>query len=100
MSKADKIINTIALKQGIIEEIESIKEQVRKSENKKIRIKIETKHWYGFSEPFLGKLHHKICVSKETITKILNQVQDLEKERINKLIDMEIENRIKGDTNE
>lgn len=48
MSEIDKINNSIAFQQSQIEEIKKIKEKVRLSESKNIRLKIETKHWYGF----------------------------------------------------
>lgn len=88
-----KIENSIALHQGIIYEIEEIQKAIKESETNKIRFRVETKHWYGFSEPFLLKRKHRLNISKETIQEILNSTIDKERERINKLIDMEIERR-------
>ena len=90
----EKIENSIALHQEIIFEIERIKKAIKESETKKIRFRVETKHWYGFSEPFLNTKKHKLDISKATMQEILNTVIDKERERINKLIDKEIELRI------
>ena len=59
MEEIDKIENSIALCQVTIETLEKIKERVKTSETEEIRIKIETKHWYGYSEPHLAKEKHK-----------------------------------------
>ncbi len=94
MAKFDeKTDNSIILQKSRIEEIEKIKQQVALSETKDIRIKIETKHWYGYSEPFLAKKKHKILLQKSTMIAILNGIQSKCRERIDKLIDMEIERR-------
>lgn len=93
----EKITNSIAYYQGIIFEIEKIKQRIQESENNDIRLKIETKHWYGFSEPFLGKDIHKLEITKTTMQKVLDELINKEKERINKLIDMEIERRINNE---
>lgn len=89
----DKIENSIALHQGTIETLKKIKERVETSETEDIRIKIETKHWYGFSEPFLAKERHKIETTKYSANLLLDTAIKIEKERIDKLIDMEIEKR-------
>lgn len=89
----DKIENSIALHQGTIETLKKIKERVETSETENIRIKIETKHWYGFSEPFLAKEKHKIETTKYSANLLLDTAIKIEKERIDKLIDMEIEKR-------
>lgn len=93
MSEEDRIYNSIAFNESQIEEIEKVKQQVALSETQDIRIKIETKHWYGYSEPFLAKDKHKIKLQKSTAIAILQGIQDKCKERIDKLIDMEIERR-------
>ena len=89
----DKIENSIVLHQGTIETLKKIKERVETSETEDIRIKIETKHWYGFSEPFLAKERHKIETTKYSANLLLDTAIKIEKERIDKLIDMEIEKR-------
>lgn len=92
----EKISNTIALKQQIINELEKLSMDVKESVTKDIRFRIETKHWYGYSEPFLKKDRHILNVSKDTMQSILNSAIEKEKERIEKLIDMEIQKRIGG----
>ena len=95
MNEEEKIENSIFLHQQKINELEKFIERINESETQKIRIKIETKHWYGYSEPFLIKLKHRFNISKETMIDILNKMIDENKETINKLIDMEIDRRIK-----
>lgn len=93
ISEKEKIYNSIFLQKSRIEEIEKIKQLVASSETKDIRINIETKHWYGYSEPFLKKDKYKIETTKNTTISILEEIQNSCRERINKLIDMEIERR-------
>ncbi len=93
MISEEETYNSIALQQSQIEEINKIKERVILSDTENIRIKIETKHWYGYSEPFLMKDKHKIELPKATIMSILTGIQNRCTEGINKLIDMEIERR-------
>ena len=92
----DKTSNTIALKQQIINELEKISLDVKESVTNDIRFRIETKHWYGYSEPFLKKDRHILDVSKDTMQSIINSAIEKEKEGIEKLIDMEIQKRIGG----
>ena len=100
MEEIDKIENTIALHQGTIETLKKIKERVETSETEEIRFKVETKHWYGFSEPFLVKEKHKIETTKYSATVLLETAIKIEKEKIDKLIDMEIEKRKENKANE
>lgn len=86
-----EIENSIAAHQSTIETLKRIKEKVETSE--KMRFKIETKHWYGYSEPHLCKIKNTIRVDKYTANVLLDTAINIEQERINKLIDMEIEKR-------
>ena len=95
MEDLDKIDNSIFLHQQTIYELKKIKKRVKQSETKNIRFRVETKHWYGFTEPFLSTDKHKLNISKETMQVILDEAINKEKERIDKLIDMEIERRSK-----
>lgn len=101
MEEIDRIENSIVLHQGTIMNLEKIKKAVEESETDNIRFKIETQHWYGFSEPFLGKQKHKLYMSKYSTNVLLETAIKLERERIDKLIDMEIEKRrsLKGADN-
>lgn len=96
----DKIENSIALHYGTIETLKKIKERVETSGTEEIRLKIETKHWYGFSEPFLAKERHKLEINKYFAKVLIDTAIKLERERIDKLIDMEIEKRKENKANE
>lgn len=98
--KEDKIENSIAVHQSTIKVLKEIKENVDKSETEKMRFKIETKHWYGYSEPHLCKIKNTIRVDKYTANVLLDIAINIEQERINKLIDMEIEKRKENKANE
>ena len=89
----EKISNTIFLKQQSINELKKLKEKIIKSDANKVRFKIETKHWYGYSEPILMKSKDKLNISKYSMIKILDIAIEIEKKNIDKLIDIEIENR-------
>lgn len=89
----EKISNTIFLKQQSINELNNLKEKIKKSDTEKIRFKIETKHWYGFTEPFLIKSKDKLNISKYTMLKILDKAIEEERAYIDKLIDMEIQKK-------
>ncbi len=90
----EKISNTIALHQMSINELNEIKHRIKTTATDDIRFRVETKHWYGYSEPFLAKSKDKLEISVYTMNLILDEAIDKEKEKINKLIDMEIENRV------
>lgn len=89
----DKIANTIALHQMAINELEEIKHRVETTATNDIRFIIQTKHWYGYSEPFIAKTRDKLEVSTYTMLKILDEAIKTEKQNIDKLIDMAIEKR-------
>ena len=89
----EKIFNTIALEQQKLNELNLIRKQVETANEGKVRFRIETKHWYGFSEPFLSKDKYKLNISKYTMQLILDEAINKTKERMNKLIDMQIEER-------
>ena len=91
----EKIENSIALHQNAINILEKIKERVETSETEKIRLKVETKHWYGYFEPLLAKEKHKLEMDKYSVNVLLETAIKLERERIDKLIDMEIARRTK-----
>lgn len=91
--EAKTIENTIFEKKSIMKQIEYMMEQVKESESDYIKVKFETKHWYGFTEPFLSKDKHKFTIEKEIMLKILQAILDREQNEINKCIDLEIELR-------
>lgn len=89
----EEIYDYISENQNNIEIVKKIKERVASSETEEIRVKIETKHWYGFSEPFLGKEKHTIITTKKTMQEILDEVVNRAKKEINLSIDLLIEKR-------
>lgn len=93
MSKEEKLENTIFLKVGIIKDIENIIAHIRNSDTNKIKLKIQTKNWYGFTIPTLCKKNHKLEFEKETLINILESIIEKERDYINKCIDIEIELR-------
>ena len=91
----EKISNTIALHQMAINELKEIKHRVEETATDDIRFRIETKHWYGYSEPVLLKTKDKLSISTYTMCLIIDEAITKEKERIDKLIDMEIEKKVR-----
>lgn len=89
----DKIGNSIALHQMTINELEEIKRRIKTSISGDVRFRVETKHWYGYAEPFILKHKDKLEISVYTMELILDEAIKKEKERIDKLIDMEVERK-------
>lgn len=98
----EKISNTIALHQMSINELKEIKHRVETTESEDVRFRIETKHWYGYSEPFIAKNKDKLEISVYTMNLILDEAIKKEKEKIDSLINIEIENKCRKEniTNE
>lgn len=92
----DKIANSIVLHQMTIEEIREIKRNIKENIDDTVRFRIETRLMFRRWEPYIYKVKNKLEVSPRTMILILNEVERKEKERIDKLIDMEIENRSKS----
>ena len=69
----EKISNTIALHQMSINELKEIKHRVETTESEDVRFRIETKHWYGYSEPFIAKNKDKLEISVYTMKLILDE---------------------------
>lgn len=92
----DKTANSIALHQMTIEEIREIKRNIKENIDDTVRFRIETRLMFRKWEPYIYKVKNKLEVSPRTMILILNEVERKEKERIDKLIDMEIENRSKS----
>lgn len=90
----DKIANSIALHQMTIEEVREIRHNVKENMDKDVRFRIETKQMFRvWEEPYIGKVKDKLNVSTHTMLLVLDEVERKERERIDKLIDMEIEKR-------
>ena len=96
---SEEIEDLIFIKECKKKEIEKIIEKVEQTEDNNIRLKIQTHHWYGFSEPFLAKENHKLEIEKSTLLIILEEVikhyTEIERKLIGILIDNEVEDRKK-----
>ena len=77
-----------------INELKEIKHNIEQSVDKNVKFSIETRHIIGFD---IGILKRKktLPISNYTMKLLLDEAIRKEKERINKLIDMEIERKLK-----
>lgn len=91
----DKIANAIALHQMTIEEVRGIKKNIEENIDDTVRFDIRTRLIFRRWEPYITKIKNKLEVSPRTMNLILDEVIKNKKERIDKLIDMEIERRNK-----
>lgn len=90
----DKIANSIALHQVTINELKDIKKKVENNIDDKVRFRIETRQIFRMWEPYITKCRDKMDIGPHTMLTILDQAINVERDRINKLIDMEIDKRI------
>lgn len=90
----EKIVNSIALRQMTINELKEIKHNIEQSVDKNVKFSIETRHIIGFDIGILKK-KKTLPISNYTMKLLLDEAIRKEKERINKLIDMEIERKLK-----
>lgn len=90
----EKICNTIALCQMSINELRDIKKRLEDNYTDNVKFMIQTRE---FNPIDLATFKHKykLDVSTYTMNLILDEAIRKEKERIDKLIDMEIERRMK-----
>ena len=91
----DKIANSIALHQMTIKEVRGIKRNIKENIDDTVRFDIRTRLIFKRWEPYITVIKNKLEVSPRTMLLILDEVEKKEKERIDELIDMEIEKRIK-----
>ena len=90
----DKIANSIALHQMTIKELEEIKENIAKNIDAMVRFRIETRRIFRVWEPYISRIKNKLEVSPRTMILIIDGIIEDEKRKINKLIDMEVDQRI------
>ena len=90
----EKIANSIALHQMTINELKEIKQNVEQSIDEKVKFSIETKHIIGLDIGILKK-KKTLSISNYTMELLLDEAIKKEKDRIDKLIDMEIERKLK-----
>lgn len=90
----EKIANSIALHQMVIKELKELKCRLDDNCTDDVKFIIQTQ---GFNPIDLAtfKRKHKLDISTYTMNLILDDAIKKEKERIDKLIDMEIERRMK-----
>ena len=89
----DKIANSIVLHQMTIKELEEIKKNVKENIDDIVRFCVETRLAFGEWDLCIARVKHKLEISPRTMLLILDEVEKKEKERIDKLIDMEIDRR-------
>ena len=77
-----------------INELKEIKHNIEQSVDKNVKFSIETRHIIGFDVGILKK-KKTLPISNYTMKLLLDEAIRKEKERINKLIDMEIERKLK-----
>ena len=90
----DKIANSIALHQMTIKELEEIEKNIAENIDDVVRFYIGTRLGFGGWEPRITRIKNKLEVSPRTMLLILDEAKKKEKERIDKLIDMEIDHRM------
>lgn len=90
----DKITNSIVLHQLTIKELEEIKENVAENIDDTVRFRIETRRIFRVWEPYISRIKNKLEVSPRTMILIIDGIIEDEKRKINKLIDMEVDQRI------
>lgn len=88
----ERIYHTIYAKQQLIDELNKISDLLYDNNGKKVRFRIETKHWNGYSCEI--KKRSVIDINYKTMLSIVDTAIAKEREYINKLIDMEVNLRI------
>ena len=91
----EKIANSIVLHQMTINELKDIKYNVEQSIDEKVKFSIETNHIIGFDNIGILKKKKTLPISNYTMKLLLDEAIKKEKDRIDKLIDMEIERKLK-----
>ena len=91
----DKIANSIALHQMTIKEVRGIKRNIKENIDDTVRFDIRTRLIFKRWEPYITVIKNKLEVSPRTMLLILDEVEKKEKERIDKLIDIEIADKKK-----
>ena len=90
----EKICNTIALCQMSINELIDIKKRLEDNCTDNVKFIIQTREFNPIDLATFRR-KHKLDISTYTMNLILDEAIRKEKERIDKLIDMEIERRMK-----
>ena len=94
----DKIGNSIVKHQLIINELKQVKDLVGKNIDKNVKFCVHTRELFRNWEPCVIKHKNYLEISPDAMYIILDGLIKTEKGRINKLIDMEIDNELKRRT--
>lgn len=90
----EKIINTIALHQMTIKELEEIKKVVENNTQDDVKFIIQTRYLATLLDAHIIKRKTQLDISNYTMNLVLDEAIKQEKEKIDKLIDMEVDTRI------
>lgn len=85
MTDEELIDEQIEKKYKMKKELEELKEKIATNEGEKVRFKIETKNWLGFSEPFLAKEKSNLNINRYTLIAIIDELLDKIKENLDYL---------------
>ena len=95
MIMEEKILNSIIQHQMTINELNEIKNNIEQSIDTNVEFNIKTEHLIGFDVGILRN-KKKLSISNYSMNLIIDELIKKEKERIDKLIDMEIEKYMKS----
>lgn len=90
----DKIANSIVLHQMAINELQDLKKIVEDSTGQEVDFIVKTKH-FDFISLCSYKRKTKLELSNYSLNLVLDEAIKKERERIDKLIDMEISKKLK-----
>lgn len=90
----DKITNSIVLHQTAINELQNLKEVIKESTGREVDFIIKTKHFDFISLASYSR-KDKLELSNYTINLLIDEAIKKERNRIDKLIDMEVEKKLK-----
>lgn len=90
----EKLINSIVLHQSSIEELKKLKECIDDNTEDNVNFIVETSHMIGYFDVNFIKRKTKVNISNHSMNLILDEAIEKEKDEINKLIDMEVNNRM------
>lgn len=91
----DETIKQIVSHYVTIEELKEIHSNVTKSMTGRVDFYIRSTHLLGHLDPFIAKCKDKLDVSSKTLIAVLDMLIKLEKEKIDDIIDAEVDRRIK-----
>ncbi|MDE6946257.1 MAG: hypothetical protein K2P14_03620 [Anaeroplasmataceae bacterium] len=90
----DKIANSIVLHQMAINELQELKSVIEDSTGREVDFVVKTKH-FDFINLCSYKRKNKLELSNYTINLLVDEAIKKERERIDKLIDMEVNKKLR-----